>query len=313
MKKLVLLLGALSLVSSVAYAKEVVPAVEEVTVVEEAPVAAPALTVTYVGQSLEFDNDSGSSDIGESVHFGNAVGLAYDDWTFDFFARKTWDMDTDDGIHSKNHRLQLDAWKNYENFALGVRYRGEKDKDGYYLRGKYNYGMFSGSLDVAYRSYNSNAGRPGAEGANESDAIYIEATPVAVQVGPVKVGYYFEADDIKLNSSEGEKEHWWRHQLRIGAPLYTGEKLSLGLEYRWQFDTDVEYDGDYSYREENSNTHVLYLTGAYAVTENLTIDAYYQYDMKDYDVKNEGKEYKGDAKDHANYYGEFCIGWTYKF
>ena len=161
MKKLALLLGALSLVSSVAYAKEVVPAVEEVVVVEEtAPVAAaPALTVTYVGQSLEVDNDSGSSDIGEGVHFGNAVGLAYDDWTFDFFARKTWNMDTDNGIHSKGHRLQLDAWKNYENVALGVRYRGEKDKDSYYLRGKYNYGMFSGSLDVAYRSYNENVGR----------------------------------------------------------------------------------------------------------------------------------------------------------
>ena len=52
MKKLALLLGALSLVSSVAYAKEVVPAVEEVVVVEEAaPVAAaPALRVTSFGQ-----------------------------------------------------------------------------------------------------------------------------------------------------------------------------------------------------------------------------------------------------------------------
>ena len=57
MKKLALLLGALSLVSSVAYAKEVVPAVEEVVVVEEAvPVAAaPALTVTSFGQGIEFD------------------------------------------------------------------------------------------------------------------------------------------------------------------------------------------------------------------------------------------------------------------
>ena len=60
MKKLALLLGALSLVSSVAYAKEVVPAVEEVVVVEEAaPVAAaPALRVTYFGQSIEIDNYS---------------------------------------------------------------------------------------------------------------------------------------------------------------------------------------------------------------------------------------------------------------
>ena len=131
MKKLALLLGALSLVSSVAYAKEVVPAVEEVVVVEEAaPVAAaPALTVTYVGQSLEVDNDSGSSaDIGEAVHFGNSVGLAYGDWTFDLFARKTWSMDTDDGIHSSGHRLQLDAWKQVnDNLAFGLRYRGQKN------------------------------------------------------------------------------------------------------------------------------------------------------------------------------------------
>jgi opacity protein-like surface antigen len=64
MKKLALLVGALSLVSSVAYAKEVVPAVEEVVVVEEvkAVEAAPALTVTYVGQGLEIDNTSGAED-----------------------------------------------------------------------------------------------------------------------------------------------------------------------------------------------------------------------------------------------------------
>jgi len=317
MKKLALLLGALSLVSSVAYAKEVVPAVEEVVVVEEAaPVAAaPALTVTYVGQSLEVDNDSGSTaDIGESVHFGNSVGLAYGDWTFDFFARKTWSMDTDDGIHSDGHRLQLDAWRNYENFSLGFRYRGESDKDGYYLRGKYHYGMFAGSLDVAYRSRNGQ--EPGRDG-GLSDSIYIEATPVAVTVGPVTVGYYFEADDIALDADPGQKEHWWRHQLRIGTPIYTGEKLSLGLEYRWQFDTDEEWK-DYAdgtkpvYKEANSNTHIIYLSGSYAVTENLSIDGYYQYDLKEFDGYNETATEKAGVDDNK-YYGEFCIGWTYTF
>ena len=77
MKKLALLLGALSLVSSVAYAKEVVPAVEEVVVVEEAaPVAvAPALTVTYFGQGLEVDNTSGSNSEGNvgTTHFSNSL------------------------------------------------------------------------------------------------------------------------------------------------------------------------------------------------------------------------------------------------
>mgnify|MGYP000269072103 CR=1 FL=1 len=312
MKKLALLLGALSLVSSVAYAKEVVPAVEEVVVVEEAaPVAAaPALTVTYVGQSLEVDNDSGSSaDIGEAVHFGNSVGLAYGDWTFDLFARKTWSMDTDDGIHSSGHRLQLDAWKQVnDNLAFGLRYRGQNEFDRYYLRTKYNYGMFSGNIDVAYQS-NNGAG-------DHEDAYYVEAIPVAVTVGPVTVGYYVEADTWSVNTKENGFEHKYRQQLRVGAPLYTGEKLSLGLEYRWQFDTDVEYDKDApkyegAYKEENSNTHILYLSGSYALTENLSIDGYYQYDMKEFDAKD-GTDKEAGVDDNK-YYGEFCIGWTYTF
>ena len=307
MKKLALLLGALSLVSSVAYAKEVVPAVEEVVVVEEAaPVAAaPALTVTYVGQSLEVDNTSGAEDIGEGVHFGNSVGLAYGDWTFDLFARKTWSMDTDDGIHSSGHRLQLDAWKQVnDNLAFGLRYRGQNEFDRYYLRTKYNYGMFSGNIDVAYQSNN---------GANDSeDAYYVEAIPVAVTVGPVTLGYYFEADTWAVNTKEDGFEHKYRQQLRASAPLYTGEKLSLGLEYRWQFDTDIDYDTDVkktSWTEANENSHIVVLSAAYALTENLTVDGYYQYEMYDFDSKN-GKDA---AVDSDNYYGEFYVGWTYTF
>ena len=46
------------------------------------------LAVTYVGQSIEVDNTSGGENIGEEVHFGNAIGLEYKDWSFDIFARK---------------------------------------------------------------------------------------------------------------------------------------------------------------------------------------------------------------------------------
>ncbi|MBS5037657.1 MAG: hypothetical protein KHZ27_04425 [Fusobacterium sp.] len=309
MKKLALLLGALSLVSSVAYAKEVVPAVEEVVVVEEAaPVAAaPALTVTYVGQNIEVDNWSGSKngDIG-NVMFGNSVGLAYgDDWTFDFFARKGWDMDTDKGTQSNGHRLQLDAWRNYENYSLGFRFRGEKDTDKYYLRGKYNYGMFSGFADVAYASHNGVSG-------NE-DGIYIETIPVAVTVGPVTLAYYLEADEFALDTRDDGFNHSYRQQLRASMPLYNGEKLSLGLEYRWQFDTDVDYDKTKAnekvvYNEANENSHIVVLSAAYAVTENLTVSGYYQYDMYDYDTKNSDKDLYS-----PEYYGEFGLGWTYSF
>ena len=312
MKKVVLLLGALSLVSSVAYAKEVVPVVEEVVTVEEAPVvaSAPMLRVTNVGQYLEIDNTSGSEDIGEGVHFANYVGLAYgDDWTFGLMARKTWSMDTDDGIHSANHRIDLDAWRNFENFSLGFRFRNEDDFDRYYLRTKYHYGMFSGWIDGAYQSNNG--------ASDHEDAYYVEAMPVALTVGPVTLGYYFEADAWSVNTLDeksGDKagfEHNYRQQLRLSAPIYQGEKLDIGFEYRWQFDTDTEYDMKYRNGvgyDEVKNNHIFILSAGYDVTENLNVNGYYQYEMRDYDRKGDNKSAHDD-----NYYGEFCIGWNYTF
>ena len=309
MKKLALLLGALSLVSSVAYAKEVVPAVEEVVVVEEAaPVAAaPALTVTHFGQSIEVDNNSGSAngDIG-NVMLGNSVGLAYDDWTFGLFARKGWDMDTDDGIHSNGHRMELDFWKNYENFSVGAIWRGESDSDRYLARVKYNYGMFSGDLMAGYKFMNNDS----------NDYFYAEGMPVAVTVGPVKVGYYFEyskyngTSDKEWKNADGEIVYDMKnealHQVRVFFPIYSGEKLSLNGQYRYQFAQDKEYTNDKQSWQEN-NRHIAVLGASYAVTENLTVDGYYQYEWNKY----EGHDGAKDAKD--NYYGEFYVGYTYSF
>ena len=320
MKKLVLLLGALSLVSSVAYAKEVVPAVEEVTVVEEAPVAAPALTVTYVGQGLEFDNTSGGLDVAEGMHFSNSVGLAYDDWTFDLMARKSWSVDSDEGIHSNgSYRIDLDAWKKVnDNLSVGARWRQEKDMDRYYLRTKYNYGMFSGNIDAAYQSTNdAESGR---------DGYYVEATPVAVTVGPVTLGYYFKTESNIV--AEGERtaagiDHWYRHQLRASMPIYQGEKLNVGVQYAWEFANDIEIDGKdttnaYTLKHDN-NSHILWLNASYAVTENLTISGYYEYDMFEWEEEGNGTSYVKNggndtgSKDSDKYYGEFYIGWTYTF
>ena len=300
MKKLALLLGALSLVSSVAYAKEVVPAVEEVVVVEEAaPVAAaPALRVTSIGQYVEVDNDSGSSDIGETVFFGNTVGLAYgDNWTFGLLAAKMWDMDTDKGIHGNNHRLQLDAWRNFEDFSLGFRYRGQETYDRYYLRTKYSYGMFSGWVDAVYQSNNSNS-------TDHEDNWYSEAEPIMVTVGPVTLGYYYEWDKM-INTRNDDYEGSLAQELRVKMPLYQGEKLYLGAEYRWQFDFDRDYDNNKAHQDETA--HKVVLNAAYAFTDNFSIDGYYRYDMKDKDGQGEPDD-KG-----SNYYGEFYLGWTYSF
>ena len=314
MKKLALLLGALSLVSSVAYAKEVVPAVEEVVVVEEAaPVAAaPALTVTSFGQGIEFDNTSGNdADIAEGMHFSNSVGLAYDDWTFGLMARKTWSVDTDDNIHSTGgFRIDMDAWKKLnDNLSVGARWRQEKDNDKYYLRTKYNYGMFSGDMDVAYQSMD-------AAKSGKSDGWYFEGTPVAVTVGPVTAGYYVKSEsNVAVGDNHGV-DYWFRHQLRLSMPVYQGEKLNVGVQYGWEFANNLELSDDntYSYKHD-TDSHILWLNASYAVTENLTVSGYYEYDMFKWEKEGNGVTAVGDQKnDHSNkYYGEFYIGWTYTF
>lgn len=314
MKKLALLLGALSLVSSVAYAKEVVPAVEEVVVVEEvkAVEAAPALAVTYFGQGIEIDNTSGNTDgdIGEFM-FSNSVGLAYGDWTFDLMARKGWRMDTDDGINSSGaYRIDMDAWRDFGNYSLGARWRQESDNDKFYLRGKYNYGMFSGNMDIAYQSVNK-----------KDDAIkdgwYFEGTPVAVTVGPVTVGYYTKSEsNIAVGNNDGI-DYWFKHQLRLSMPVYQGEKLNLGVQYAWEFANNIEYTDNYTgaYKHD-TNTHLVWLNASYKVTENLTVAGYYEYDMMKWDLDGNATRKiagKQQNKDSNRYYGEFFVGWTYTF
>ena len=310
MKKLALLLGALSLVSSVAYAKEVVPAVEEVVVVEEAaPVAAaPMLRVTSIGQYVEVDNSSTVADghdanVGEEVYFGNVVNFAYgDDWTFNLTAHKTWDMDTDDGIHGANHRIEIGGWRSFDNFALGMKWRNQENYDRLYFRGKYSYGMFDGWADVAYQANNEKAGD------NLGDQWYSEGEPIAVTVGPVRFAYYYELNHMLGDVAKGDKEDDIVHQLRASLPVYQGEKLSLGLEYRYQFAHDEDYNGKPVKGWQEATKHIGIVKAAYAVTENLTVDGYYRYDFRSYEAKD-GAE----ADAHDDYYGEFYAGWTYTF
>ncbi|MFR9018416.1 MAG: hypothetical protein ACLVH8_01800 [Fusobacterium sp.] len=311
MKKLALLLGALSLVSSVAYAKEVVPAVEEVVVVEEAaPVAAaPMLRVTNVGQYIEIDNysrhtskygvDTDKNDIG-NVMLGHQVGLAYgDDWTFNLMARKGWNTDTDDGIHSAGHRIDIDVWRSFDSFSVGARWRQEANMDRWLGRVKYNYGMFSGWVDAGYQFNNT----------DKADNIYSEGMPVAVTYGPVTVGYYYEYKDWNGTSkSSNDQTEEMTHQVRVMAPLYTGEKLSLGAEYRYQFAQDKEFEETKAWQE--NNRHIAIVNANYALTDNLSVYGYYEYDFNKYEV-HDGTKADKDLGD--DYYGEFCIGWNYAF
>lgn len=317
MKKLALLLAALS-VASVSYAKEVMP--EAAPVVEEAPVveqevvevkAAPVLRVTSVGQQLVVENKSnanglGQENIGEKVHLKNMVGLALgDDWTFNLMARKTWKASTDDvvdstgtwdGMKSNGHRLELGATRHFENFALGLRWRGEQGSDAIFLPFSYNYGMVSGWFDPAYYFVNESKGQ---------DKFYLEAEPVVLSYGPVQLAYYFEGtkwtgdgnatDDVKSD---------YVHQARLRGTVYSNDTFSVGAEYRYQFAQDVEMvNGN---KDVENNRHIAVLSGTYNVTDNLTLASYYQYEFNKYE------QHEGSAMDD-DYYGEFGLGWTYNF
>ena len=318
MKKLALLLAALS-VASVSYAKEVMPeaapVVEEVVVEQEVVEvkAAPVLRVTSVGQELVVENKSnanerGYEDVGDAIHLKNKVGLALgDSWTFDLMARKTWSASIDDheagdtkgaGMHSKAHRIDLQATRHFENFSLGLRWRGERNQDAIFLPVSYNYGMVSGWFDPAYYFVNG-------DDANAEDYFYLEAEPVVLSYGPVQLAYYFEGYKYAGDGCvvEGLKSDY-AHQARLRGTVYSNDTFSVGLEYRYQFAQDVELlngkDG------VENNRHIGVLSGAYNVTENLTLSGYYQYEFNKYE-QHEGKVMDDD------YYGEFGLGWTYNF
>lgn len=299
MRKTAVLLAALGIISGVAYAEQ------------------PELKVKSVGQFIQVDNTSGNEDIGEKVHFGNKVSLSYGkDWSFGLMARKSWQADTDDGIHSKGHRLDLDAWKKMgDNFSIGARWRQEANYDRYYLRTKYSYGMFSGDFDMAYQSNNGESGK--------GDGYYFEGTPISVKLGPATLGYYFKTETPILAGSDFDKagiDHWYRHQLRVGMPVYQGEKLNIGVQYGWEFANDIEISGkkadDYYTLKHDNNSHILWLTASYQATENLTFTGSYEYDMFNWEKEGNGAnpvKKTPNSKDSDKYYGELQIGWTYKF
>ena len=326
MKKLALLLAALS-VASVSYAKEVMP--EAAPVVEEAPVveqevvevkAAPVLRVTSVGQQLVVENKSnangsGQENIGEKVHLKNMVGLALgDSWTFDLMARKTWKASTDDvvedgttwdGMKSNGHRLELAATRHFENFSLGLRWRGEQNQDAIFLPVSYNYGMVSGWFDPAYYFAD-----------NGQDYFYLEAEPVVLSYGPVALAYYFEGTKYTGDGAFDEKtgltaDHTYTHQARVRGTVYSNDVLSVGLEYRYQFAEEAVSKSKTGVETTlENNRHIAVLSAAYNVTENLTVDTYYQYEFNKYDKEVGGKSVTPDDDD---YFGEFGLGWSYKF
>lgn len=312
MKKSVLLFGALALVSANLYAKETLPTpVDEVVVEAEVIEVEPALRITNMGQYLEIDNTSGGANIGEGVHFGNQIGLAYDDtWTFDLLARKTWSASTDNyvengvkqkkGVHSNGERVELQAMRNFDNFAVGAKWRGDENYDRFYVPMLYNLGAISGWATPAYTFYNTESG--------QDDTFYLKAEPIQINYGPVQFAYFFEGEKSTGKPTPGYEDHWFAHQARIRGTFYSNDVVTLGAEYRYQFASDYSERNAQNIETKYKNRkQVAILNASYNVTENLTIDGYYQYDFNRY------HDFENKAPMDDNYYGEFYLGWNYKF
>lgn len=287
MKKLALLLAALGVMSATTFAAE------------------SALRITNVGQEVEIENTSGGQNIGESVYFGTSVGLAYKDWTFGVTGAKRWAVDTKD-TDSLTGRVVLDAWKHYDNYKVGFRFRSEKDYDRYYGRFDWNQGMLWSTWDVWYESRTK-------ELTDGSDAWRGEIFPIGIQYNGIKLGWFIDAEIMNGSVAKGEREENFEHQLRFYAPLYKGEKLTVQTEIRHTLTVDDKYNNekkakDTAARYKDSQRTRVYLKNNYKVNDSLNVYFNYAYEVREREQVNSGKTYE-----HGKYFGDIVFGWNYKF
>ena len=281
MKRIPLLLAALGVVSAAAY-------------------AAPELTVTSIGQEVEMEHVNGSDDTTAWLY--NNVGLAYGDWSFGFQGAKKWGYNhNNDDIAGVDNRIQIDAWKRInEDLKLGVRYRGDRDLERFMARYDYSHGMFLSSGDFWYQVNDKN---------NDPDTLRAEWFPIGVKIGPVTAKYLCDYTEIVGGISGEEKKSSVEHQLRLYAPLYTWNKLSLSTEARITLHAEEEYNKTKGYSTyEDFGRNRLYLKANYAVSEDFNVYVNYAYELRDKEARDGYKDtvYNDDFQ-------TLIFGWNYKF
>lgn len=269
----------------------------------------PKLIVTNVGQEIEIENQAGGDDFDESNLFNN-VGLKYGDWTFGLQAGKQWGIDLDNGIHSKNRRLQIDVWKQInEDLKLGFRFRGTSDYDRYYARWDWKHGMLWSAGDVWYEAVNKAKG-------GETDWVKTEIFPIGLQYGPFKVGYFINYNFIVGDEAEQQNNDYIEHQIRAYATLYKGEKLTVTTEGRFTLAADEGYKGKKVHRAyDDFGRNRIYLGASYQVSDSLTVYGNYGYEFRDWKYEDGTKEefLAQDGKYSQENYQDIILGWKYTF
>lgn len=295
MKRLALLLAAMGIVSVGAMAE------------------APTLKVISVGQEIEIENQQGKQTFDESWLFNN-VTLGYGDWTFSLQAGKMYsiDLDNGDGMHSEDSRLQIDVWKKMsDNLKLGARYRGYEKKDRWYGRWDYANNWFWSAGDVWYEATNEGDGE---KYTSDTDWVKAEVFPLGFKYKDLKVGYFLNYEFTVGSDSEGQKDEYTEHQIRLYYPLYKGEKFSLNFEGRFTLSAE---NGYVSGKGEENGRHYddfgrtrLYLKPSYKVSDSLTVYGYYAYEWRDWEYEKNAVEAEIHGGDN---YQDIGLGWTYTF
>lgn len=315
MKKLALLLAAMTAVSAVASAKEVVAA--PVVAVEA---ACPELTpdqefaiyqkvkknykgfrATNFGMELEVETYS--QDSNNDIAALAFAGFAYrDDITLELQAAafSSYNDEEDREFASSDARAQLSIWKKLNpmggfNHSVGVRGRFHSGYDRYYARYKYSTGPVSGWADARYTRTTDEFG----------DSWSIEAMPVIFKYNGFGVGYYVYAE--KGNISDAEN---FKHQARFYTPSYNfTDKFSVNAEYRlWLGEETKDADGNskygYSSDLDAAKAHTLYLNWSYDYSEVLNFYAYTGVEYGEWNF--------ADGEDDR-VYTDTGIGFNYKF
>ena len=285
MKRIPLLLAALGVVSAAAY-------------------AAPELRVTSIGQEVEAEHKNGEDSTTAWLY--NNVGLAYGDWTFGFQGAKQWAYsDKNDDVKGSDSRVQFDVWKRVnEDLKLGARYRGDKNLQRFMARYDYSHGMFLSSGDFWYQvNENEDSTK------DNPDTLRAEWFPLGVKIGPVTAKYLIDYTKMTGERVGQEQESSIEHQLRLYAPLYKWDKLSLSTEARITLHAENEYKETKGYTTwEDFGRNRLYLKANYAMTENLGVYVNYAYEFG----KHEGRDGEKDPQGNK-YYQNLTFGWSYTF
>ena len=285
MKKLALLLAAMGVISAAAFAG--------------------SLQVTGINQELEYEHENAVSE--NDVTFTTTVNMKYDDWSFGIQGGKMWQYGTKGadkkGLSSNNGRLQLDVWKSITpEFKLGYRFRGQKNMDRHYVRYTYAQDWFTSAADIWFESTND----------SNNNKIKMELFPIGVKYNGFTAKWFVNYVRNIKSVESGEKSYY-EHQIRVHAPIYSDDALSLGIDGRFTLAAGKSVKGGEEYRHyKNFGRTRLDLVAGYKVTESFDVYGKYGYEFRSMKYKNGGsEETMGKAK--AKSYQHVVLGWNYTF